>query len=274
MISAVVLSHNDEDSIAATLVSLAWCDEVIVIDDYSTDASADIAKKNHALVYKRHLEGDFAAQRNFGLEKARGDWVIFVDSDEVVSEALAKEIQAVVRHSRPDRESALKADPRIKSEDDKKWPGMTGNVGYYFHRRDHMWGRALKYGETANVRLLRLAKKDAGKWKGNVHEIWDIRGITGELSEPLEHFPHPNVAQFLKEINTYSSLRAQQLHKDHIHVSWWHVVLYPTAKFFVNYFWRLGFLDGTNGAVSALMMSFHSFLVRGKLWELGNNHEV
>ena len=147
-------------------------------------------------------------------------------------------------------------------------------------------GKWLAHGETANVRLCAYPK-DNGRWQRPVHEVWSPYAapspkrlwrvgdkasgdeyVIGELKESLLHFPHPNVAQFLEEINRYSSLNAQFLYRKNIRVHWWQIAAYPAAKFFLNYFWRLGLLDGTPGAVMAIMMSFHSFLVRAKLWQL------
>lgn len=241
MISSVVLSHNDAASIGKTLTSLTWCDEVIVIDDDSTDKTVEVAKKFGAKAYIHSLKDDFAKQRNFGLTKAKGDWVFFVDSDEIVSPELAKEI-------------------RLKAREDIE--------GYYLMRRDFMWGRELKHGEIGSVRLLRLAKKAAGKWTRPVHEVWEIKGTTETLEYPLDHYPHSDVAQFLDEINRYSTLNAKHFYDTGVRTNVLQIAAYPIAKFFVNYVWRLGFLDGTPGAIVAVLMSLHSFLTRGKLYLL------
>jgi len=246
MISAIVLTHNDSATVGKTLASLAWCDELIVIDDNSTDTTVEIAKKHNAKVHLRHLDDDFAAQRNFGLAKAGGDWVLFVDSDEIVPQALAREIQKSV--------------------------GIDC-AGFYLERQDFLFGRKLTHGETAKVRLLRLAKKDAGVWTRPVHEVWQVAGLTGTLETPLQHFPHPHVAQFIDDINRYSTVNARFLFEKKVRVSWWHIPAYPVAKFFVDYIWFAGFRDGTPGAIVALMMSMHSFLTRAKLWLLWHHHE-
>ncbi len=244
MISAVILTHNDEKILAKCLESLTWCDEIIVIDDESTDEMVEFAKKHGAKVFTRKLDGDFAAQRNFGLSKAKGKWVLFVDSDEVVTKELAEEIKTVISDKR-----------QVIS-------------GYLMKRKDYFLGKWLEHGETANVKLLRLAKKNAGKWMRPVHEVWDVPGPIGELVHPLLHSPHPSVAQFLGEMNRYSTMNAEYLKHQGVKASWIDSIVYPAAKFFINYFRRLGFLDGTAGAIMALMMSFHSFLVRTKLWKL------
>lgn len=241
MISAVVLTHNDAPSIEKTLESVGWCDEIIVVDDNSTDNTVDIAKKSGASVYIRALNDDFAAQRNFGLSKVKNDWVLFVDSDEIVTPELAQEM-------------------KLKAREDIS--------GYYLRREDYMWGRQLKYGELGSVRLLRFAKKTAGKWVRPVHEVWQIMGTTETLEHSLLHYPHPDVAQFIEEINRYSTLNAKHFYDQGVRANIFQIVAYPTAKFFVNYVWRLGFLDGTPGAIVAVLMSLHSFLTRAKLYLL------
>jgi glycosyltransferase involved in cell wall biosynthesis len=244
MVSAVVLTKNEEKNIKDCLDSISWCDETIVLDDNSTDKTAEIAKKMGAKVFTRALEDDFATQRNYGLEKAKGEWVLFVDADERVNSALWYEIMAITN------------DPRNEFS------------GLYIKRQDTMWGKKLEYGETGNIKLLRLAKKDAGKWIGKVHETWRVKGKTFTLKNSLTHYPHQTIKEFLQEINYYTSLRAEELFKKKTKVYWWSIVLYPKAKFVLNYFIKRGILDGLAGLVVALLMSFHSFLVRGKLWLL------
>lgn len=245
--SVVILTRNNQATIAATLRSVTFCDEILVVDDHSTDQTVGIAKKLGVKVITRTLNGDFAAQRNFGFSKAQGDWVLFVDSDEVVPEELKNEITEAVK---------------------------TIDVnGFYVKRRDVLWGRTLRYGETESVRLLRLARKGKGMWLRPVHEVWKVAGPVATLETPLDHTPHPDVAHFLSDINGYSTINAKHLYDTGVRTSWWHIVIYPTAKFFQNYVLRKGFLDGTPGLIVALMMSFHSFLTRAKLWQLRSTRQ-
>lgn len=244
MISAVILTKNEEKNIERSLQSVSWCDEIIVIDDYSSDKTVEIAKKLGAKVYIRTLHQDFSAQRNFGLEKAKGDWVLFIDADEKIPSPLWYEIMSYTNNP------------------------FNEFTGFYIKRIDTMWGRELKYGETGNIKLLRLAKKGAGEWQGQVHETWKIKGKIITLNNALLHYPHETVEKFLKEINHYTDLRAEELFSKKKKVYWWSIILYPKAKFLLNYIIRRGFLDGQPGLVFALMMSFHSFLVRAKLWKL------
>lgn len=244
MITAVVLAKNQENELTRCLSSLAWCQEIVVIDDNSTDDTVKIAEGLGAKVYKRDLAENFAEQRNFGLEKATQEWVLFVDADEVVPKELADEIYQQTSQF------------------------LTQANGFLIARRDIMWGKLLRFGEVGKIEFLRLARKDKGTWKGRVHETWEVQGEVKRMNDYLLHYPHPTVREFLSEVNMYSTLRAQELIEKGVKVHWWDIVLYPKAKFFLNYFFRQGFRDGMQGLVVALLMSFHSFLVRSKLWLL------
>ena len=131
-----------------------------------------------------------------------------------------------------------------------------------------MWGRELKYGEIGNINLLRLVKKEKGEWVGKVHETLKIKGKVGEFRNPLMHYSHEDITQFLKEINFYTDLRAKELFDKNFKAYWWSIIIYPIGKFILNYVLKRGFLDGLHGLIFAILMSLHSFLVRGKLWLL------
>lgn len=244
MISCVILTHNNENKIESLLRSLAWCDEILVVDDDSTDKTKVIATKMKAMVISHSLNDDFAAQRNIGLAKAKGDWILFVDSDEYMSPELAGEIQTITTST------------------------DTTTQGYFIKRNDRMWGRTLRFGETRNIRLLRLARRGAGKWSREVHEIWEVTGATKTCIYPLLHSPHPDVKTFISQINRYTTINAAVFYKQGKRANVMTIIMYPMAKFLQNYFVKLGFLDGTAGFVFAMMMSFHSFLTRAKLWQL------
>jgi len=239
MISAVVLAKNEEENLKECLARLRWCDEILVVDDNSIDKTRKLAKKEGARVIERSLNNDFAAQRNFGLEAAKYDWIFFVDADEWVFPELAAEIQKEI--------------------------SKTKAAGFYLKRIDNFLGQWLRYGEIGQVRLLRLARRGAGKWRRPVDERWIIQGETKTLKNPLKHYSHLTLDQFLNSINERSSLNAQVFYQEgrRLSVGEW---LRPPAKFIKNYFFRLGFLDGISGFVFAVLMSLHSFAVRVKLY--------
>ena len=267
MFSVVILTKNEEKNIKECLETVGWADEILVIDDNSTDKTPEIvssfakamedkqSSKLKVKIYERDLNGDFASQRNFGLEKAGGparnasqsdaggDWVLFVDADERVTPKLRDEIKRIV---------------------DYKY--AAGN-GFYLKREDVMWGKVLRHGETANVRLLRLGRKDAGKWERRVDEFWNIEGEISELENSLLHYPHQTMTEFLESINYFSTLNARAFYDEGKKTTlkdWFK----PPAKFIQNWILRGGFFDGMPGFAVALLMSFHSFLVRAKLYLL------
>jgi glycosyltransferase involved in cell wall biosynthesis len=247
MISVIILTKNEERNIEKCLVSVKWCDEVIILDDMSSDKTVEIAKKFKAKIFLHALGSDFSAQRNFGLSKAQNEWVLFVDADEIVSDALAYEMQNAI---------GLK-DQNLNDFD-----------GFYIKRVDFIWGKQLKYGETGNIKLLRLAKKNCGPWEGKAHERWCINGETTDLVNPIFHSPHKSLDEFLGEINFYTDIKAKELKDKNLKSYFWSIILFPSGKFLINYFLKRGFLDGMAGLIFATIMSFHSFLVRGKLWIL------
>ncbi len=243
MISVVVLTKNEEDNLGQCLETVKWADEIIIVDDYSTDKTEEVAQKFGAIFIKNYLHNDFGRQRNLGLEKARGEWVFFLDADERVTKELAEEIAVQINSNK--------------------------NVnGYKILRRDYLWNKQLDFGESGQIGFVRLAKKGKGCWVGKVHELWEVRGKIHKLKNQIKHYPHPDITTFLNEINFYSEIRAIELYQKKVKGSLLQIIFYPKAKFVLNYFLRGGFLDGMNGFIFALMMSFHSFLTRAKLYLL------
>ncbi len=244
-LSGIILTKNEQQRIEKAIASLSFCDEIIVVDDESIDATRDIAEQGGARVLLHPKNSEFSGQRNWAMEQAKNDWIIFVDADEVVSEELKKEIIDLFSAN----------DQRL----------MTN---YSIPRRDFFWGKELRYGETHGARtqgIIRLIQKGSGVWTGAVHERFIASGNTGSLKNYLDHNSHETLAEFIQDINTYSSIRADELHQQGIQYSTGDVVVTPLAKFIYTYFILRGFLDGPAGFVYSFVMSFHSFLVRAKM---------
>lgn len=252
-ITAIIITRNEEIDLESCLTGLKWCDELIVVDDNSTDKTVEIAKKFKATIHSHSIKNDFSSQRNFGLSKAKGDWVLFVDADERISDALSFEISNIVHQT---------IDQTLRKYN-----------GFYIKRNDFMWGKRIKFGESGSMKFLRLAKKNAGIWEGKVHEKWKIKGHLGHINNPILHFPHKTLKEFLSEINLYTTIRAEELNKEGHKANFISILMYPSGKFIFNYFLKRGFLDGVAGIVLAIIMSFHSFFVRGKLWLINNKNE-
>lgn len=242
ILSAIILTKNEQENITDCVKSLKFADEVVVIDDFSKDKTIVKAEILGVKVVKRRLNNDFSEQRNFGLEKAKGKWILFVDADERVSKKLASEIIQAANNP------------------------LSGNTSYFLKRQDFIWGKRMKYGEVGGIKLLRLGKKGEGVWRRNVHEVWDIEGPKKIFKNPLLHYPHQNLKDFVGNINHWSSLHADANKKEEKKSSLIKIVFYPPLKLLNNLFVKKGALDGSEGFVASLMMSFHSFLSWSKLW--------
>lgn len=243
-LSVVILTKNEQKNISECLSSVSFANEVLIIDDNSTDKTIEFARKYGIKVYNRNLNNDFSAQRNFGLEKASGEWVLFIDADERVSKELKDEMLNAIRV----------ANTKVK--------------GFYFKRTDTFLGRQLQYGEAGEVKLLRLARHGAGKWVRRVHERWVIKGRVGTLKSPLLHFPHPSLREFIDDINKYSTIHAEENIAQGRRSSLIKIIFWPFAHFFKNFIINRGFQDGMHGFIVGLIMSFHSFLSWSKEWQL------
>ncbi len=239
-LTAVVLTKNEEKILVRCLTSLQWCDQILVIDDYSEDDTTAIAKKHGAKVFQHRLDQNFAQQRNFALKQVNTEWTLFVDADEQVTPQLAKEIQKVIVQDYP--------------------------LAFRIKRQDIFLGKHLKHGETPQWNQIRLSETKAGEWVSPVHELWRVPGTVGQLHQPLLHYSHDNLAEFLNKINQYTTIAAQHHFRRGHRSNWWQIIVYPGGKFIRNYLLRLGLLDGSHGFVHAALMSFHSFLVRSKLY--------
>ena len=246
-ISVIILTKNEEKNLERCFDSVSFAKEIIVIDDNSQDNTIAIAKKHQARILQRSLDGNFSLQRNTALTLAQFPWILFIDADEVVSPELSHAIKNMLASSKP-----LPA--------------------YYIRRREFYLGHEVKFGEVRRVRergLIRLMQQGSGRWIGDVHEEYIPQDATrvGLLQGLLDHFPHQNLKIFLADINRYSTLRAKELYRHKVPIRIWEIVAYPFGKFLYTCIWLQGYRDGAHGFIYSFMMSFHSFLVRTKLYQ-------
>lgn len=242
MITVVVLVKNEEMRLKRLLPTLAWADRVLVVDDNSDDESAVIAKQNGAQVYERSMKGDYASQRNAALKRVKTKWAFFVDADEEISDELKEEIVNITHRS--------------NSAD-----------GYAIRRIDRFLGRQLSHGETGDMWLVRLGKTKAGLWQRAVHEVWRIEK-TQRLGAPLYHESHKSVGDIKDSVERYARIDGDYRCEQGERWNLFEMVSYPVGKFILNYFLKLGILDGRAGFWMAVMMSYHSWLVRKRQYNL------
>ena len=188
---------------------------------------------------------NFAAERNLALKKSKNDWVFFVDDDEIPSAELIKEIRQEIEK------------------------GISH--GFYIPRIDTCFGKPISHGETGNKKLLRLGDRRFGQFVRPVHEYWKIDGELKTLNSPLWHIKDHFVGEFLDRIAHYGPIDAIELKKEGKPFAYWRMFIYAKVKFFVNYFLKLGFLDGYVGFFLAYLMSVQSLSVRIFQWQNQQN---
>jgi len=245
MLTVVIIAKNEANKISKCLDALTFADEILLVNNGSTDKTAKIASEFNANIIDINSETNFSKMREVGLKNAKSKWVLFIDADEIVSTDLAKEVKSVI------------CNPRFSS--------------YLIRRQDHFMGRILKYGEVSDVfnnGAVRLVKKGSGKWNGAIHEVFIAYRKPGKINAVLDHYSHQTLKEFVKKVNLYSNYRAKELHDKGMRTSWLELIFIPLFKFFYTYFYKQGFRDGAQGFIYSFIMSFHSFLVKSKLYNM------
>jgi glycosyltransferase involved in cell wall biosynthesis len=243
--TVAIIIKNCEDKIRAVVEQFADIDcDFLFYDDRSSDKTAHVASQYGQLIKGRQTATDFSEMRNICLSSSLTDWIFFMDSDEFISD----ELKTFLSEFSP-----------------------TESTGAYRVRRvDIFWGKQVRFGELFTQTysgIIRLVKKGSVDFTGRVHETAVVRhGDILQASGWLDHHPHDSVAQFVRSINFYSTIRAQELKSNFNSPKVvMQMILYPPAKFWYTYIIKLGFLDGARGFVYSFLMAFHSFLVRAKL---------
>jgi len=242
-LSVVVVTQNEEARIRACLESASWADELIVVDAESSDKTPTIARELTDLVFVRPWPG-FAAQKNFGLEQARGDWVLSLDADEIVSSPLRQQIAAILA-------------------------GGGEHAGYAIPRRNVFWGRWIRHGGLYPDWQLRLFRRGRGRFASRVvHESVTVDGSVGRLTGHLEHRSYRDVADFLERADRYSTLAADEwLAAGRRARPLVDLVLRPVGRFLTMYVARAGFLDGWRGFLLAVLYAYYVLMRSAKVWE-------
>lgn len=249
-LSVVIITLNEEANLARTLASVAWADEIIVLDSGSTDRTREVAESFQANFFVEPWKG-FAAQKNSALRKASGDWVLSLDADEEVEPALGQEIQQVL---------AL---------------GPSAN-GFWISRKNFFLGRWIRHGGFYPDPKLRLFRRGTASFEDRlVHEDVRLEGPAAKLRNHLLHHAYPTLDSYLEHMNRYSSLGAQMVtaSKGRAGFSFGDIVIRPHLTFIYNYFLRGGFLDGREGLLLHLYHAGYVSWKYAKAWELRRTNQ-
>ena len=245
-LSVCIITGNEEDNIRRCLESVAWADEIVVVDSFSTDRTCEIAREFTDRVFQHRWVG-YIGQKAIARNLARGEWILFVDADEAVSPALREEILRLFRTGVPD------------SVD-----------GFDFPRQVWYLDRWIRHGDWYPDAKLRLFRKSRGRCCGTEpHERIDVEGGVGHLRSPLYHYTYDDIADQVDTMNRFSSISAanERLRRRSSLFLLWGMLFHPPFRFFRCYFVKKGFLDGIAGLVIARSAAFGTFIKYAKLWE-------
>lgn len=243
-ISACVITFNEERKIERCLKSLTWCDEIVILDSFSTDRTLEICRRYTDRIFQHEWMG-YVGQRNLVREMAQYSWVIFLDADEEVSPALRDEILRELTS------------------------GASRYIGYEFPRLVYYIGRWIRHGEWYPDVKLRLFKKEYGRTEGQEpHDKVAVAGPVKRLRSPIWHYTYDSIKDHMDTINRFSTITAQQQFVAARRLRWSDLLLRPGFRFLRGYIARRGFLDGAHGLVIAVLNSYGVFVKYAKLWEL------
>lgn len=243
-VSAVIITYNEELIIQETLSRLWWCDEIIIIDSGSTDKTVGICEQYGCSVYYQPFKG-FGEQKNHGVSKAKNDWILCIDADEVLTEELIDEIR---------KELATETIPYS---------------GFSVPRNLVFMNKVFKYGKEADSSIIRLFNKTKGKWDGAVvHEKVCLEGSVKQLNNKILHYSYKDYSHFLDKINLYSTLGAQKLYAKNARKGKFITTLGLPFNFFKYYLIDRNFMNGYRGFAWAVLNSIYHFMKYLKLREL------
>lgn len=215
----------------------------MVVDSNSSDDTKKIASEFTDRIYNLDW-GGFGPAKEFARKQARGEWILSIDADEVVTGELRGEIQKVIDYDDPLN-------------------------GYLIPRRSNFLGRWVRHGGWYPDFVLRLFKKQKGQFTSRmVHEKVIVDGRTGKLENDLLHYTDPDLDHYLVKLNRYTSIGALQRLKEDKKSSPTDLLIRPAATFTKMYFFKLGFLDGMAGLILAVASAFHVFVKYAKSWHL------
>jgi len=258
LLSVAIVTLNEEENLSRTLASVAWAEEIVVVDSGSTDRTVEIARSYGAIVIEREWPG-FAAQKNFAIAQCTGTWILTLDADEEVSPELQQQIRLLLSSNPP-------------------------TDAYYLKRRNLFLGRWIKHGGFYPDPKLRLFRRSTANFditpkfeERPVHEVIAFDGESATLDYDLIHHAYPTLSHYIEHMDRYSTLGAEILvGRGRVSHSRWafvlHVFYLPALTFQWNYFCRLGFMDGREGLLLHLYHATYTSWKYAKAWELSRSN--
>lgn len=235
-ISGLIITFNEERHIAEVLQCFHFCDEIIVVDSFSTDNTVAIAQNFPKVKVIQNTFEDYTKQRNLALSYAQHDWVLFLDADE-------------------------RTTPELEAEIVKTINSNSAKDAYYFYRLFFVGNILIRFSGTQNDKNFRLFRKSKAQYAPDkkVHETLNVNGNTGHLENKLLHYSFENYEAFKAKMISYGKFKGEELSlkgKSFSPITQWAKTLF---KFVKTYFLKLGFLDGINGIKISYLQSLYVY---------------
>ncbi len=228
-LTVIIPSYNEEAYLEDALFSVAFADEIIVIDSFSEDKTPEISKKYATKFLQRKFD-NFSNQKNFALKEATGNWVLFVDADERVTHSLEAEIKQTIQNP--------------------KHGGYKINFPHFYMNR-------FLYHHSDDV--LRLVKREGAYFSGSVHEKLQCKGSIGKLKNKMLHFTYKGLESYISKKENYAWFQAERQFEKGKKATWFHLFFKPSYRFFRSFILKGGFRDGVPGLTVAAVNAYGVF---------------
>ena len=239
-LSVTIIAKDEADRIEGAIRSVAFADEIVVLDSGSTDDTPALARRLGAVVVETHWPGH-VAQKNKSLEHVRNAWVLSIDADERVSAELGAAIRKALE--RPDA------------------------FGYRVNRLSWWGGEPLLHGTWHPDWRVRLFHKEHARWGGrDPHDRVEADGPTPDLDGVLEHHPYRSVSDHLRTVGEYARIASERLAEEGVRAHWWDLAFRPPLHFAKAFLWKRGFQDGARGLIVATLGATQVLLKWGRLY--------
>ena len=246
-ISASIIVFNEEENIAELCETVSWCDEIVIVDSFSTDKTVEIAKKYTDKIFQHEFKG-YKDKHEFADSNTSGDWIFWIDADERVTPELLQSIE------------------NLKKLNENDLPD-----GFQIARKTWYLGRWIKHSGWYPDYQMRLYRKSASYWDGvSPHETARVRGKVKKLDGEFLHYTKKSLSEHHRVLDNYTSLAAEYLVKNGKTVGKFGLFFNPISAFIRHYIFKQGFRDGVAGLIIAMFTAYSVFLKYAKVWEKNN----
>jgi len=247
-LSVVIATKNEEKMIQDCLESVLWADEIVIVDDGSEDRTVEICREYTSDIITNDSKGNFHYNKNLGIKKATGDWILSLDADERITTELAHEIRSVIKNST--------------------------KLGYYISRKNYFLGDWIKGCGWYPDYIIRLFRKGAANWPEQIHDVPKIssREATEYLKNHMIHISYRSLDQFIQKFSAYTTRIAEEEYESGVRVTKLGIpvffIIKPAYWFLRKYLLWRGFCDGLRGLFICFASAMTIFMTYAKLWEI------